>query len=251
MSDNLTNREKGPQVTSTKKRVSKTTRGESLATVTRPLIRDQVAEQIRELIVSERLQPGDRLPTESELAKKFGVSRLSLREATKALEFLGIVHSKTGVGLIVGELDWQRMTQNLGFHASLHQVDPEELIDSRVIVETGIIPHVIKHCTDYPDWIDTLQMLVDRLKTAKDLQTKIDLDIQFHRALLEASGLAPMIAFGEMLQVFFQKFRDSVKKAEWETAVASHQRIVDALRSRRTTKAVAELKQHIESHRGR
>ena len=60
-----------------------------------------------------------------------------------------------------------------------------------------------------------------------------------------------MIAFGEMLQVFFQKFRDSVKKAEWETAVASHQRIVDALRSRRANKAVAELKQHIESHRGR
>jgi DNA-binding FadR family transcriptional regulator len=94
-------------------------------------------------------------------------------------------------------------------------------------------------------------MLVDRLKTAKDLQTKIDLDIQFHRALLEASGLAPMIAFGEMLQVFFQKFRDSVKKAEWETAVASHQRIVDALRTGRTNKAIAELKQHIESHRGR
>lgn len=238
-------------MTSTKKRVSTTTRGESLATLTRPLIRDRVAEQIRELIVSERLQPGDRLPTESELAKKFGVSRLSLREATKALEFLGIVHSKTGVGLIVGELDWQRMTQNLGFHASLHQVDPEELIDSRVIVETGVIPHVVKHCAEHPDWIGTLQELVDCLKTAKDLQSKIDLDIQFHRALLEASGLAPMIAFGEMLQVFFQKFRDSVKKAEWETAVASHQRIVDALRAGRTNKAIAELKQHIESHRGR
>jgi DNA-binding FadR family transcriptional regulator len=35
------------------------------------------------------LKPGDRLPTENELAAGFGVNRLSLREATKALEFLG------------------------------------------------------------------------------------------------------------------------------------------------------------------
>lgn len=220
-----------------------------LDVISKPRIRDQIAEQIRALIVSERLQPGKRLPTETELAERFGVSRLTVREATKALEFLGILRSKTGVGLTVGELDWQKVTQNLGFHSSLHQIDADELIDSRVIVETGIIPHVLKRIKQDPTVLATLQGFIEQLRDAKDLQTRVEIDLKFHRTLLEASGLAPMIAFGEMLQVFFQKFRDSVKKAGWDEAVASHQRIVDALRSQKPSKAIAELKQHIENHR--
>lgn len=221
------------------------------AVIAKPRMRDQIAEQIRGLIIAERLQPGDRLPTETEMAERFGVSRLTVREATKALEFLGILRSKTGVGLTVGELDWQKMTHHLGFHASLHQVDADELIDSRVIVETGIIPYVMRRIEQEPQILARLQDLVAQLRDATDLQTRVEVDLQFHRTLLEASGLAPMIAFGEMLQVFFQKFRDSVKKAGWEEAVASHQRIVDSLKSQKPAKAIAELKQHIENHRRR
>ncbi len=46
--------------------------------------------------------PGDRLPTENQLAETFGISRLSVCEATKTLEFFGIIDSKSGVGLTVG-----------------------------------------------------------------------------------------------------------------------------------------------------
>ena len=220
-----------------------------LQTIPKPRIREQIAEQIRGLIVAERLQAGDRLPTETEMAERFGVSRLTLREATKSLEFLGILRSKTGVGLTVGELDWQRLTQNLGFHSSLHQVDADELIDSRVIVETGVIPYVMQRIKRDPKILIALESLVNQLRDAQDLQTRVEIDLQFHRTLLEASGLAPMVAFGELLQVFFQKFRDSVKKAGWDEAVASHRRIVDALKSQKPAKAIAELKQHIENHR--
>lgn len=238
-------------MTTTKKQKTSKTKPLALAAVTKPRIRDQIVEAIRHLIVSERMQPGDKLPTESELALRFNVSRLSVREATKTLEFLGILRSKTGVGLIVGELDWQRLTSNLAFHSSLHQISAEQLIDSRVIVETGIVPYVIHNTASDCSIIENLQNLVEKLKTASDIQSRIEYDLLFHRTLLEASRLAPMIAFGEMLQVFFHKFRDSVKKAEWEEAVASHQRIVDALRAKKVNKVISELKQHIESHRHR
>ena len=69
----------------------------TLKALPRKKIRDQAAEQIKEIITSEQLSPGDRLPNESELAESFGISRLSVREATKALEYLGIVETKTGV----------------------------------------------------------------------------------------------------------------------------------------------------------
>jgi len=75
-------------------------------------IRDVVADHLTSYITSERLKPGDRLPTETALAEQLGVSRLSLREATKALEFLGIVSSKPGVGLTVGQVDLDRVGLN-------------------------------------------------------------------------------------------------------------------------------------------
>lgn len=222
-----------------------------LRTVPRKKIRDQAAQQIKELIVARRLRSGDRLPTESELADSFGVSRLSVREATKALEFLGIVEAKTGVGLTVGQIDLARMTEHLGFHPALHGDDPRQLIDTRIIIETGALPHVARRMARDESIGTTLQSLVDRFRSARDLQTWIDLDIEFHRTLLESSGLSPLVAFGDLLHIFFQRFRESVKKAEWKTGIESHQRIVLALQAGDADAACDELRQHIESHKVR
>ena len=69
-----------------------------------------VAEKIKDLIIEQELRPGDRLPTEQELADRFGVSRISVREATKALGFLGIIDSAPRRGLTVGSLDMSRVS---------------------------------------------------------------------------------------------------------------------------------------------
>jgi GntR family transcriptional regulator, transcriptional repressor for pyruvate dehydrogenase complex len=222
-----------------------------MQTLRRPKVRDQVANQIQQYIVAEKLGPGDRLPTESQLAETFGISRLSLREATKALEFLGIVESKTGVGLTVGRIDMGRVTEHLGFHSDLLDADPQQLIDSRVILETGVLPHVARRMKADGAIEQQLRTLVDRFRSARDLKTWIALDIEFHRTLLEASGLKPLVAFGDLLHVFFQRFRESVKKAEWKVGVESHQRIVDRLAVGKIAAATAELREHIESHRER
>ena len=214
-------------------------------------IRDQAVQQIKDLIVDQRLTPGDRLPTETQLAASLGVSRLSVREATKALEFLGIIESKTGVGLTVGRLDVARVSQHLGFHPALHCVDPQQLIDTRVVLEIGALPFVARRMAADASLYPSLVALAERLHSARQVQQWIELDIEFHRALLEASGLAPLVAFGDLLHVFFQRFRESVKKAEWKSGMASHRRILDALRDGQVTLATDELRKHIESHKAR
>ncbi len=214
-------------------------------------IRDQAAQQIKEFILTERLGPGDRLPTESELAETFGISRLSVREATKALEFIGIVQAKTGVGLTVGQMDLNRVTEHLGFHPALNRADPLQLIDTRVIIEIGALPHICKRMVVNESIYDRLQSVIDRSQSARKLETWIDLDIEFHRTLLESSGLAPLVAFGDLLHVFFQTFRESVKKAQWKAGTESHQRLIDALRDGKIKIAGNELRQHIEFHKTR
>ncbi|MDG1897948.1 MAG: FadR/GntR family transcriptional regulator [Fuerstiella sp.] len=223
-----------------------------LKTLPKRKIRDVIAEQLKSHIVSEGLVPGDKLPNETELAEQFGVSRLSLREATKALEFLGIVESRTGVGLTVGHIDMDRVTGHLGFHPALHRVDdPLPLIESRIVIETGVLPHVARRMSEESSIHETLQEIVDRFRSARKLQQWIDLDIEFHRTLLDASGLSPLVAFSDLLQVFFQQFRDSIKTAEWKAGIASHQRIIDCLQQGDVQNAVAELRDHIGSHKGR
>ena len=222
-----------------------------MQTLRRSKVRDQATEQIKQYIIERKLVSGDRLPTETQLAETLGISRLSLREATKALEFLGIVESKTGVGLTVGRIDMERVTEHLGFHAGLLDVDPQQLIDSRVILETGVLPCVMRRMQKDPAIEARLRGIVRQFESARDLKTFIKLDIQFHRSLLEASGLQPLVAFGDLLHVFFQRFRESVKQAGWTRGVESHRRLVDFLAKGKLDAATAELRKHIESHKER
>lgn len=222
-----------------------------LEALERPKIRDVVARRLKSYIADENLQTGDRLPTESELATKFGVSRLTLREATKALEFLGIVEAKPGRGLTVGRVNMERVTEYLGFHPALHGVSPGVLIDTRIVIETGVLPQVAARMKKDRAIHHSLNAINEELRRARTVQRWIEHDIAFHRELIAASGLSPLLAFGDLLAVFFQRFRESVKAAEWQSGVESHQRIIDALSAGRVREAERVLRIHIESHRAR
>jgi DNA-binding FadR family transcriptional regulator len=222
-----------------------------MQTIARPKMREQVSEQIKQYIIERKLMPGDRLPTENQLAETFGISRMSVREATKTLEFLGIIESKTGVGLTVGRINMERMTKHLGFHSGLLDADPQQLIDSRVIIETGVLPHVFRRIAEDPSIVENLQSLVDQFRTAKDLKTCIQIDIQFHRTLIEASGLQPLVAFNDLLVVFFRRFFDAIKKVDVKVGIAHHQRLVDLLAAGRIEDATSELREHIEDNKRR
>jgi DNA-binding FadR family transcriptional regulator len=222
-----------------------------LEAVSRPKIRDIVAEKLTDYITSEGLQPGDRLPTEQELADRFGVNRLSLREATKALEFLGIVEAKPGRGLSVGQTDLGRITGYLEFHPALQDAAPLELIGTRVVIETGVLPYVLPRMQADPGIYESLNEINRRMRRARPLAERVELDIAFHRRLVEASGLSPLLTFSDLLAVFFRKFRESLRQADWKSGIEGHQRIIDALRDGQLPAAREELQHHIEWHQQR
>ena len=209
---------------------------------------EQVAEGIREYIVGNSLKPGDRLPTEHQLADQFGVSRISVREATKALGFLGIVEAAPRRGLTVGTVDMQRVSEFLGFHLALADHPLEQLVETRVVIETGGLPHLMRRLSEDPAIYERLNSLNEQLRNTRSLKKWIELDIQFHRALLDESGLKPLLAFAGLLEIFFHRVRESVQKGEWDVGIESHQRIIDGLRDGRLQEACDELRSHIESH---
>ncbi|MBX3412439.1 MAG: FadR family transcriptional regulator [Pirellulales bacterium] len=222
-----------------------------LQTIERLRLSDMVADRIRGYIQENDLQPGDRLPTEYQFAARLGVSRLAVREATKALGFLGIVDASPRRGLTVGALDLGRVTPFLQFHPLLRETTPAQLIETRIILETGGLPQVVERMREDASIYEGLAAAAEAFGAAKDVATWIELDLAFHRRLLEASGLAPLVAFHELLEIFFRRFRESVKRAEWKQGMESHRRLVQLLREGQVEAARTELRQHIESHRQR
>jgi GntR family transcriptional repressor for pyruvate dehydrogenase complex len=72
-----------------------------LTSIKRKRLSEVAIEQIRESIISNKIKPGDKLPSESEMVAQLGVSRVSVREAIRILEISGIVEVRHGRGVFV------------------------------------------------------------------------------------------------------------------------------------------------------
>jgi DNA-binding FadR family transcriptional regulator len=70
--------------------------------------------------------------------------------------------------------------------------------------------------------------------------------VDFHRSLVEASGIEPLVAFNDLLQVFFKRFESNISaSANRYSGVESHTRIVNALRDGQLEIAEQELRKHL------
>jgi GntR family transcriptional regulator, transcriptional repressor for pyruvate dehydrogenase complex len=219
-----------------------------METVKRQNLSEVIAGRIKQFIITNELKPGDRLPTEHEMAARFGVSRVSVREATKALGFLGVLHAAPRRGLTVGEFDLQRATEQLGFPLVLADHPKSQLLQTRIIIETGALPHVAARMAENPAIYEQLAALTDPSQEGTTLDEQIATDLAFHRALLAASGLGPLVAFSDLLQVFFTRFRETFDPPNLEKKVQGHLHIIDSLRRGDVERAREALSSHLDRY---
>jgi GntR family transcriptional regulator, transcriptional repressor for pyruvate dehydrogenase complex len=191
-----------------------------------------VAEGIKRLILDEGLKQHDRLPTEKQLAVRFGVSRVAVREATKALGFLGILRAAPRRGLTVGDVDMSRVTAYLGFHLALNDYPKKQLWQTRFVIETGALPYVAQKMADDPALFDSLRAIIEAARHSTEFERRLQSDIEFHRTLVEISGIGPLVAFNDLLQIFFRQLRNpDMSLEQWGTTVKQHTRLIDCLRA--------------------
>jgi GntR family transcriptional repressor for pyruvate dehydrogenase complex len=215
--------------------------------ISRQRISDVLIGEIHDLIVKKQLSPGDRLPTEQEMADLFGVSRLAVREATKALGFLGIIESSPRRGLTVGTLGIERLISLVKVHPGSRNVTAEELIATRIVIETGALPYVMRRMAAEPQVYHRLRDTNEKMRASIRQEEWIRHDISFHNSLLNESGLHTLVAFAQLLEVFFRKFREDITDEEWRAGLKSHERIIDFLAKGSLVEAVDELSAHISS----
>lgn len=215
-------------------------------------LNEVVASRIKDYIIEHSLGEGDRLPTEQQMTQMFGVSRVSVREATRALNFLGIIESAPRRGLTIGQVDMKRVTEYLGFHFALNDYPFEQLRKTRIVLEIGALSESVDRIADNPALFQKLMELNEKIREAKDVDGAIASDLAFHRALIECSDLEPLIAFNSLLEVFFKRIskEEGFKKREvWLKGIESHKQILMELRGRNLQKAKELMRAHIGAPR--
>src|SRR3984893_4333884 len=115
--------------------------------VRRNKVYEEVAKQIERLIL-KKLRPGDKLPSERELAEMLRVSRSSIRDAIRGLELMGLVEPRQGAGTIVRERSGDSPVDPFGSVLKRRQELVTELLDFRKMLEPPLAARAASHASD-------------------------------------------------------------------------------------------------------
>jgi GntR family transcriptional regulator, transcriptional repressor for pyruvate dehydrogenase complex len=203
-----------------------------------------------EEIVLDELEPGRPLPSESDLADDLGVSRLTVREAIKALQARGLVDIRRGRRPHVAYPNARPIGD---FFASVVRRDPRQLLDL-LEVRRGLEVHIATLAAQHASraTITAMELAVDAMRRTSDDPDAIHrADIRFHESLAAASGnqlLSFLIeAMEEPLHASrLQSLRGHLARGGTvDDVIEQHQRILDRVRARDARGAAAAMRDHL------
>jgi DNA-binding FadR family transcriptional regulator len=207
-----------------------------------------IAEQIRAAIIGGRLSEGERLSPERELAEQFGVSRVTVRDALRSLEAMGLIEVRVGArgGAFVTAPTGQRVAQAMSDMLLMSVIDPEDIVESRLIVELGTVTLACARATDAD--LAAQRTLDAQGKEALAARTYTrELSWEFHSLLAHAAhngavdGLTQ--SFRSTLSLHPVRAREGAKAHV--ATVEEHGRILAALEQRDADTARHEMAHHL------
>jgi len=152
---------------------------------------EEVADQIKKAIFDGELKPGDRLPSERELCKIFGVGRPAIREALRTLSVMGLIEVNTGVrGSFIKEVNitqyLEAVREQLAWLIKLGEDTVQELWEVRKYMEIGIAHLAARNAT--PDDFEELDRLMEEMDACgDDIYAYFPIAVEFHRKLAMAT----------------------------------------------------------------
>ncbi len=202
--------------------------------------------RIKELVMSDQYQPGDKLPTEHELAERFGIGRSSIREAIKVFQYLGILETKVPKGTFV----CRSSNIAMEFFTWFTLMEPrfiDEILELREVFEQRGVYQLMRKCKDQPveaqQAVSRLEEQTEKMEDAvhRDCYEDILLaDYEFHRILINETGNSLFISMYDLLKHFTMEEMEKTHESYTDyTALAGvHRRIIEAVKSGDTGTAI-------------
>lgn len=210
-----------------------------------------IIESIKTLLITKQVRPGDRLPTENELAESLQISRGSVREAMKILSSFGIVTIRRGDGTYVSENMSGGLIDPLLFQLILTDFDKNKLLELRELMEIGMMKIVVEKGTD--EAIKKIREAHLKMANAVDSgkassRELAQMDSDFHSAIVAATD-NPLIRkiYGFVMEMFLPSLETSVSRGDHgKFSVQLHENILKELEKRDIDKTVSAVKLSIE-----
>ncbi|MEL6988050.1 MAG: GntR family transcriptional regulator, partial [Bacteroidota bacterium] len=148
---------------------------------------DKIIVQVRSLITTGQLKPGDKLPPERKLAEKFGVGRTAVRDAIRKLEFYGIVRTQPQSGTVISGMGIVALEGLITDVLNIEETDFTSLVETRILLEIEAAGRASERRTK-----DDIVILENALKAYEDKirrgEPAVEEDLLFHLKIAEASG---------------------------------------------------------------
>ncbi|MBN8250677.1 GntR family transcriptional regulator [Priestia flexa] len=123
----------------------------------------EILKQIRQLMQSNQLQTGDKIPSERELAERLNAGRSSVREALRALELLGLIETRRGEGTFIKEVGDHQLIEILATFL-LHDSKPkEDLIETKYMLERACLESILQNNESIVDQLDHQTLTIKQL----------------------------------------------------------------------------------------
>lgn len=205
-----------------------------------------VIAQIREAIFSGRYQPGDRLPVEREMARQFGVSRVTVRDALRSLEAAGLVQVKVGGrgGPYVAHPPLSLLTESLGTHLHLRGTTFLELAEARLALETTATRLATERATE-EDLKELEAAIHGPIRPPVDAAAT---SLDFHTALVRAAHNQALLTMFMATRALIQEAFDALHASQpdmAESARRAHSELYEAIRAREGDRAVSIMRTHL------
>lgn len=212
-----------------------------------------VAEKIKSLILEKRYRPGERLPSESEWARRLCVSRASVREAFRALELMGLIEVRSGSGTYVRNEALLHLSKFSDPHLStLLEQEAEtmlEIVEARSVFETNMIALAVDHALPQ-DWERLERILVEMEKALEDETSFREADLRFHA---EIARLTKNRVVETLVNAIYRILREHLPRAYYfvcsnpdlaRRLMKTHRDLVESLKKQDKRRARAAMAQH-------
>lgn len=176
---------------------------------------EEISNKIKELIFNGALKPGEKLPSENQLAKKFKVGRQSIREALRLLEISGFITIQKGVkgGPVIQNTMLSKMAGIFLDTYKYNRIPINDLTVARVEIGKQVLRLVIDNATE-----NSIDSLLENVRMAKNKQNKnlpaFEENINFHRLLAKASKNHVFVLVMESLMAVESDFRSRFQKID-------------------------------------
>lgn len=213
-------------------------------------ITQKIIGQIRTAILEGKLKPGDILPPEKELTEQFGVSKQTLRESLRALEHMGLIDVRKGIGggAHIVEVDIEVTKQSLANFLYFKDLSIENLSELRKLIEPHAAGKAAEHISK-----DDLEELRKLNETARDnldnnlLEEMSHDEINFHRVIAQNTGNPILILILDFVENLLEDFKKVLKPdlAFSKSVLDAHDKIYQAICDEDPKKASTEMYQHV------